>query len=51
MSKKLLSLLCAVLPCAAFAAPVILKNDQLTITVSPENGGCVTSLKPTKTEQ
>ena len=51
MSKKLLSLLCAVLPFAAFAAPVILKNDQLTITVSPENGGCVTSLKPLKTEK
>ena len=48
MSKKLLSLLCAILPCAAFAAPVMLKNDQLTVTISPEQGGCVTSMKSAK---
>ena len=48
MSKKLLSLLCAILPCAAFAAPVMLKNDQVTVTISPEQGGYVSSLKSAK---
>ena len=41
-------MLCAILPCVAFAAPVMLKNDQLTVTISPEQGGCVTSMKSAK---